>query len=131
MERQDMVNVLNSIFTKGILINLNDETFEILKEDGTWNERCTHFSDWINIFIDEGNIHPSYIETVKNTLNIEHMKLVKTPRYINYRRFAGVVDGVKTYIRVTAILIPSVLSTEENPVMLLGIIPTDGFLDIV
>lgn len=126
MERQDMANVLQALFTKGMEINLEDESFEIIKIDSDEKICCKHFTDWINIFIDEGNIEEKDVEKVKNFLSIENMKKLKGMDYINYHRFAGVeLGGEKIFINVSAILIPSV---KEN-IVLLGIIPTGGFIE--
>lgn len=125
MERQDMANILNVLFTKGIEVNTEDETFEIVKLATEETTRCSNFTDWINIFIDEGNVEEQDIEKVKNFLSIENMKKLKNMDFINYRRFAGIeLGGDKIFINVSAILMPSV---KEN-IVLLGIIPTGAFI---
>lgn len=121
MERKDMENVLNNLFSKGMEVNLEDETFDIIKIDSSERISCKNFSDWITIFAEEGNIHPLDKEKFLNSFNIDVLrdKICQFPYKVKYRRH--VKDGI--YIPVMAFMIESSKSLPNKKIMLLGIIP--------
>lgn len=54
----DVWHVLKEKYTKIMKINGATSEFQLIHIDTPDKSKCEDFYDWIQIFIDEGNIHP-------------------------------------------------------------------------
>lgn len=117
-----MINVLHFLFIKGVEINLNDETFKIIKIKNGETTSCNNISDWFSIFVTEGNVSPNDIINFLTFHNVgylkEHFKNSDIPITLNYSRRNG-----NSWEPVKSIVTKSVKWTEDNPIVVLGIMP--------
>lgn len=115
-----MVNVLHFLFMKGIEINLDDESFEIIKIRSGESKSCKNISDWINIFVEEGNVHPDDIESFLRFNNVDnfrtHFNNSDKPLTFKYRRRLG-----SEWESVMTLVTKSCKWSDQNPRIIMGI----------
>ena len=117
----DALATLSAIYYKILKINLDDDSFEIIKASDEERMRYEHLakiSDWWRMFAEDGNIHPGDIDEYKAFTDIDSLRRTFTGSDITlscrYRRKSN--DGFR-YAQMD--LTPSIEYTEKNRVLIL------------
>lgn len=89
IEHSELVKIVNATFTK-IMKVFSDNTFIIFKKNEGEQVLRYNFSDWIKIFMDDGNVHEDDKEKYLDFYNYERIMLDAQPiQMCEYRRRAG------------------------------------------
>lgn len=117
--KNDLEIIVDTAFSKIMKINLETDEFFIYKMNEGEQVLRMDFSDWIEIFEQEGWIHPDDIEKYyKHYLNLNilcHFKKNNEPLICRYRR--KVKDDIYTVVQST--ICKAADYTEDSPSVLL------------
>ncbi|MBQ0040200.1 MAG: GGDEF domain-containing protein [Treponema sp.] len=82
-------SIFGHIF-KFLIIDLESDSFEVLKDEDDTNCGVEHLSEWFNSFVQKNNVHPDDITAYENFTYLEkikeHFKKTERYMYIRYRR---------------------------------------------